>query len=349
MKRFLLLILTIVFLDGLYGSCNIDTLSIIPDTIEPRGSVTGSVFFSYKNDFSIEPQQKRGFAIERVYFGYKYDFSRDISARIIFDINHDPNLKSYFAYVKNAQLDWSIIKNLRLSAGMIALKQFDSQEKFWGLRYVMKPFAEQYNFGVYSDLGINLEFKVSNALYWNVFVLNGEGYKAIQDQDGTHKLGSSFLFKPNEEFTFKAYFDWFQGNDKHAPIDTSSITSINIFAGYKLNNQFSIGVEYNRLSNGQSYYKFAQGFDMSGWSVFGTLNITKKLNLFSRFDLLKSNYIEDISMNWNFDKDGYLILTGMQFSLEKNINFALNYRSWVPDNKAINTFHQLYLNMNFSF
>ena len=57
------------------------------------------------------------------------------------------------AYIKNAMLSWKT-GNFTLDFGLIGLEQFNVQEKFWGYRYIMKSFQDEYKFGSSADMDL---------------------------------------------------------------------------------------------------------------------------------------------------------------------------------------------------
>ena len=130
--------------------------------------------------------------------------------------------------------------------GLIGMKQFNDQEKFWGYRYIFKSFQDEHGFGSSADLGINAEFKLSKTLKANFLIVNGEGYKKLQDEDGKQKIGGSLIFLPVKGLTTKIYVD------SQPSVDSDAITTLSLFAGYKASD-WRLGVEYNKLNNGKKY------------------------------------------------------------------------------------------------
>ena len=46
-----------------------------------------------------------------------------------------------------------------------------------------KTFQDENKFGSSADLGVNAEIKLSEKIDLNLFALNGEGYKNVQDDN----------------------------------------------------------------------------------------------------------------------------------------------------------------------
>jgi len=98
--------------------------------------------------------------------------------------------------------------------GMIGGKQFNDQEKIWGYRYLYKTLQDEYKFGSSADLGVNAEIKLSDKLTSNVFIVNGEGYKNVQDEDGNQRFGTNLIYKLNKNITTKFYYDTHAGGSR---------------------------------------------------------------------------------------------------------------------------------------
>lgn len=321
-------------------------LSNAQDEYKPSGTATGTLFFNYHYNLTKDEEQKSAFEIERAYLGYIYSFSKNISTRIVFDVAHDG--KAYSAFAKNAQLDWQIIPKLKLTAGIFSLKQFDTQEELWGCRYLLKAYDDAYGLGPSADLGFNMEFRLNKIVTVNAFILNGEGYKSLQDKNGTQRFGGDIIIKPVKGLTMKLYGDMMPGKDKQIPKDTTNILNISAFVGYEINN-LKIGIEWNNMWNGKDYKTFADGYKLGGISIFSTYIITPKLELLARYDNLKSNKPDNSTEVWNLSNDGSLLLGGIQYMPVKGVRMALNYRARLYDNPGTITSSEIYINLGLNF
>ena len=220
--------------------------------IQPENQA--SKFFEFKNDFNKRCRKNTAFELKRVYLGYSYKFDDKISGKITYDIGSNSSGSAYTAYVKVAQLDWKVSSKVKFSLGLIGNKQFKGQENLWGYRYVYKSFQDEYKFGAeIADLGFNSEFKLNSKLTMNVFFLNGEGYKNVQDNDGNIRQGVSFFYDlPKKGFETRIYFD------SHDAKDASAITNSSFFLGYK-GDGGRLGLEYNKLNNARNYKSSQDG------------------------------------------------------------------------------------------
>ena len=234
------------------------------------------------------------------------------------------------AYVKNAMISWKK-GNMTLNGGLISTTQFNFQEKFWGYRYIMKDFQDMYKFGSSADLGISVAYKFTDWITADAIIVNGEGYKKIQKNDGLN-YGAGVTLTPAKGFQVRLYGGINEGAD-----DTQE-DKVNLaaFAGYK-GNKFSVGAEYNKMYNASN----KKDADQSGYSIFTTVKLAKNTELYARFDDL---YSKD---DWNIAKDEKAAIIGTQFKLGKYVKLAPNFRITSP--KADGADNKCYAFINFYF
>ena len=310
------------------------------DEFKPSGKPTFTVFWNYHADMTEDASKSSAFELKRAYLGYSYNFSEKVSAKVVMDVGSNSGGSSYTAYLKTAQLDWKAASGVNLSMGMIGMKQFKVQEKHWGYRYIFKSYMDQNGFGSSADLGINAEFKLSDFITANVTISNGEGYKKLQDEDGKQKFAGSLIITPAEGFTAKIYAD------SQAVEDSDAVSSVGIFAGYK-GDSWRIGGEYNKLNNAQKYSSPMVDYELDGFSFYSTYVISKKVEIFGRFDQLNSNTLAGESMPWNESKNGNQVIAGLQYAPIKGLKLAFNFQGFSYDDDAINNKSMLFLNAEF--
>lgn len=314
------------------------------EEFKPGGSGIGVVFFNYKYDLTQDVTRTSSFNLERAYLGYKYDFAKNLSGRVIFDVSYDNDAKAFTAWAKNAYMEWAVLPELKLSFGMIPLKHFDLQDKFWGYRYIMKTFTDEYGMGTTADLGLSAELPLNDFIAFNFYAVNGEGFKGIQDNYGVHRYGANATIKPAAGFIARLHYDvmankyssaeLINGNLVVTTMDTSTISVLSAFLGYEQKDLFRIGVEYNFMNNGASYRSPAEDFTSGGISVFGTYIFNPKFEIFARYD----NLTRDMPLlpeadlldpaRWE-NQRGSLVMAGVQYKPVKNVNLALNYRTFL--------------------
>lgn len=310
------------------------------EAFKPSGKMHFKVYWNYHADLTTDAAQTSAFDIKRTYFGYKYKLSKNISTKITFDVGKNDGGSAYTAFLKIAQLDWKVADGVKLSMGMIGMKQWNDQEHFWGYRYFFKSFQDQNGFGSSADVGINAEFKLAKNLKFDFLIVNGGGYKKLQDDNGYQKFGADLVFTPVKGLTTKIYVDSQNAENSKA------ISNLALFAGYKTAN-WRLGAEYNKLSNAKKYTSPTEDHNLDGFSVYSTYAFDKKWEIFGRYDQLTSNVLAGDIEAWNFSKDGSQIIFGIQVAPVKGLKFALNYQGYTFDNSALNTKSLVFLNAEF--
>ncbi|MAU25730.1 MAG: hypothetical protein CMC34_03145 [Flavobacteriaceae bacterium] len=310
------------------------------DQVNTKGQAHFKVFWNYHYDYTKDVDQVSAFELTRVYLGYKYTFNDKISAKITYDIGKNDAGSKHTAFIKIAQLDYKINPSIKISMGLIGGKQYNNQEKHWGYRYIYKTLQDENKFGPSADLGINAELEISKVLMANLFIVNGEGYKNLQDDNGNQRFGMSLIYNPSKLITTKLYYD------THASENSKSLNNIAFFAGYKADS-WKIGAEYNKMENGTSYKTAIDDHNLEGISVYGSYIFNDKIEIFARFDEISSNTLNGQNSSWNYEKDGILILFGAQYIAAKGVKFSINSRNFNYINDDIEDSSFIYFNAEF--
>ena len=302
-------------------------------TEEPKGKAIVQVFGNFHSGFGTE-NDDRGFELERSYLGYEYKLSKGLSVKGVMDIGKSNDVSDYqrIAYIKNAMVSWKT-SNLTLNGGLISTTQFNFQEKFWGYRYIMKSFQDQYKFGNSADLGISVTYKFTNWLSADAIIVNGEGYKKIQKNDGLN-YGLGTTLTPAKGLQIRLY----GGVNESSEQDKKNIVNMAAFIGYK-NDKFTIGAEYNKMWNAS----YKEGQDQYGYSVFASAKLNKKTDVYARLDDLCSKD------DWNEAKDEQNTILGAQFKLGKYVKIAPNFRMSMPKADGADNGYSAYINCYFGF
>ncbi|MBE6304685.1 MAG: porin [Bacteroidales bacterium] len=298
---------------------------------EPKGKAIVQVMGNFHTGFGAE-NGDRGFELERSYVGYEYNFGKGLSVKGVLDIGKSSSVDDYhrIAYIKNAQVSWKT-GNLTLNGGLISTTQFNFQEKFWGYRYVLKSMQDMYKFGSSADLGVSAAYKFTPWLSADAIIVNGEGYKKIQNKDGLN-YGLGVTLTPVKGFQVRLY----GGINESREAGKKDIVNMAAFAGYKCG-RFTVGAEYNYMMN--SSYK--DGNDLYGYSVFASVKLAKFANVFARFDDLYSK------KDWNISKDERAAIVGAQFMPCKYVKLAPNFRVNMPKADGAKEKYSFYLSCYF--
>lgn len=320
------------------------------------------VFGNFEYNATSETSKAYSFWIGRAHLGYEYNFNKQFSGKIVLDVGRpttigninviDKNGESmyvstnskegsyYTMTLKFASLQWHASPFLTIQAGGILQNHYITQEKFWGHRYLAETFQDRYYKTPSSDLGIISYFKINEMLNFDLALTNGEGFRFDQDPYGDIKLAGGVDYYPSKKIQTRLYYDRIQSS---APQKKAVQQLISIFAGYKQTDKIRVGAEYN--------YKFNHlhiiNHDLFGLSLFGSYQIKKDIEYFLRYDLVKSNPIKEQQIGWNNTNTGKAIITGLHYSLLKNISLSLNYQYWNPDQFDLNNQHHILLSFEY--
>lgn len=277
---------------------------------EQKGKAIIQIFTNFHSGFG-SANDKRGFDLDRSYLGYEYDLGKGLSIKGVMDIGKSSDVNDYqrIAYIKNALVTWRY-KKLTLSGGLIPMNQFSVQEKFWGNRYVMKSFQDQYKFGHSADLGISASYRFTDWVTTDVTIANGEGYKKVQVKDGM-LYSAGIKLNPLKALTLKLYGSINQKTDKEEK-DTYNLST---FLGYKTSD-FSFGGEYNWMKNAKNI----KHNNLHGVSAYGQARLASFAHLFVRYDQLFS--LGEIGRN----QEELSLMGGVEFKIGKYIKLSPNFR-----------------------
>lgn len=283
---------------------------------EKKGS--GKVILTGFANFNVQSHggdTKVGFQLDRTYLGYEHSFNNGIKIRGVIDFGKPSATDdyNYLAYIKNAYISWTR-KGLTISGGMISTTQFNMQEKFWGRRYIMKSYQDQYKFGASADLGISVAYNFADWVSGDFIVVNGEGYKKIESNRGL-LYGLGFTFTPIENFKIRLY----GGLNDSALDGESDRYNYAALVGYK-NDKFTLAGEFNMLQNANN----VSGQNLLGCSVYGSAKVHKLIDVYARYDYLTSN------SNWASD-DKSAVIAGFEIIPCKYVKISPNFRMDIPE------------------
>jgi len=302
------------------------------EEFKPYGKAFGRIFANFHDGISEASSEEAAFDLVRAYLGYEHFLSEEFSAKINLDIGSPDDLSEFskirrYAYFKNAYVQYKK-SGLTYQFGLISLKQFDLQELIWERRYMKKTFADEYKLGSSADLGMMAEYKFSDKFTADVTMMNGEGYSSLQSDD-VFKYAAGATFTPFKSLILRGYCDYMKD-------EVAQITPV-AFISYTYKDNFNIAGEYNYQFNNNH----KEGEDLYGYSIFSKYNLSKKLQLFARYDQLSSNIPDEKTTPWQLSKDGTALIGGIQFAPIKGIKVALDYQDWYP--RAANMSNKSYI------
>ena len=322
-----------VILAGILACIGITAQAQDAKVEDPKDKAIVQVFGNFHSGFG-ETNNDRGFELERSYLGYEYKLGDGLSVKGVMDIGKSSDVSDYqrIAYIKNAMVSWKK-GDFTLNGGLISTTQFNFQEKFWGYRYIMKSFQDEYKFGSSADLGLSASYKFADWVSADAIIVNGEGYKKIQKNNGLN-YGLGLTLTPVKGFQVRLY----GGLNESGQDGKSDVVNMAAFAGYKCD-RFTIGAEYNHMLNASN----TKGNDQFGYSAFASVKVAKNADIYARFDDLYSKN------DWNISKDEQAAIIGAQFKLGKYVKVAPNFRMSMPKADGEKNEYSAYVNCYFGF
>lgn len=188
-------------------------------------------------------------------------------------------------------------------------------EKAWGKRYIYKSLQDENKWANSADLGLTLDYKLSDNLSLDFQVLNGEGYKNLQSADGLMRSGAGLIYKQGN-YSLRASTDYIPS--EFDSLDDQVITTL---AGVMKMNSITVGGEYNIMENTGNILDNTK----IGISIYGNYKIDDNLSLFGRYDKITS---EDAEENkWDRSNDGKLTIVGVERKMTKGVTLSLNMQT----------------------
>ena len=223
-----------------------------------------------------------------------------------------------------------------MSFGITSTRLFGYQQKFWGKRYIANTFQRLNGYGFVADLGFVLDYKFNDIFQADFTLMNGEGYEELQ-LDNSVKASFGLIITPVRQLAIRLY------GDLNRPQGIWQSTLIG-FAGFK-NELISIGVEVNYQSN----HDLIGGHHAWGLSGTGGISLSKKSEIFARYDYSSSVTMPGDILHWNYLMDGSLAILGYQYTFSTYVKMALNYQGSYPYNPIAQITDAFFINAVFKF
>jgi hypothetical protein len=312
---------------------------LISQTIISQGKPVAEIFTDFH--YSINDTSKTtGFGITRAHLGYKYTPEGDFSALLMINIGTPEDLAEgsvlkRYAFFREASIAYKKEK-ITVNFGMVSTRYEDFQQAFWGKRYLGPEYQAAYGYGSVADLGVVVDYRLSDLLKFDFSLLNGKGYSNVQ-YDNSLKTAFGFNISTSNNIFIRLYGDLMRSQG----ILQNTLIG---FAGIK-NSFFSIGVEGSHKTN----LDLTEGHDVWGISSTGSIFLNKKTEIFARYDYAASVKVAEEVLQWDYQKDATYFIGGIQRTLNDYLIIALNYRRMNPYAPGEKTTNAIYINARFRF
>ncbi|TAL63733.1 MAG: hypothetical protein EPN88_11955 [Bacteroidetes bacterium] len=308
-------------------------------TVVNQGKPIAEIFTDFHFYFN-DTTKRTGFDLNRAHIGYNFLPGGNFSSTIIINVGTPEDLAvgskpKRYAFFREASIAYTEDK-LTISFGITNTRIFDFQQKFWGKRYLGPEFQALYGYGTVADLGVVIDYRISEILKVDLSVLNGEGYTNIQ-VDNSLKTAFGITITTPDKLAIRLYGDIM----KPGNVWQSTLIA---FAGFK-NDLISFGAEASYKSN----LDLTEGHHAWGISATGSFYLNEKSEIFGRYDYAASVHVPGEVLHWDYIKDGSYLIGGIQHTLSSNLNMALNWRGTFPYDPDKHHTDAIYLNALFSF
>ena len=321
--------------------CSTNLFGQSDSTFRNNGKLYGDVFLN--SNYNID-KSTLSFRLNRVHLGYRYNFSPLLYFNGMFEsaledyepmpdslggeYNHITNLFEFCLGFKYSYFEGKF--------GLIGTELNQQQEQLWKHRLIDKVFADKYGYAPTNDFGFLISYIPTDWIKTDVAITNGEGHKSLQ-ADSSFRYAGGITLRLAESIVLRGYIDMVNFTNS---VQTNTIGIL----GFD-NKQLTIACEWNQQNN----HDGNKGYHRNGLSVYGNLLFAGKYQVFARYDYVNSNKTNNLINNWNEAADGSLIIAGLQYSLVKGVNLALDYRMWNPGLEGDDTRSFLFFDVELFF
>jgi len=308
-------------------------------TVNSSGHPIAEIFTDFHLNLN-DTSKTTGFGLNRAYLGYNFASVDHFSGSVIVNAGNPEDLApgsipKRYAYIREASLTYSDEK-LKIAFGITGTELFEFQQRFWGKRYIANTYQSINGYGFIADLGIVIDYQISDILKADITLMNGEGYNNIQ-LDNSLRSSVGFTLTPENGFAFRVYGDIAHTKKLWQPMFVG-------FAGFK-NEKITIGAEITYKSN----LDLNQGHHAWGFSGTGSVHLAEKTEMFARYDYSNSAIAKGEFRRWNHLLDGDFLVLGIQRTFNGFVKIALDYQGVYPYDPEVSRSEQVLINALFKF
>jgi hypothetical protein len=313
---------------------------IFNQTVSPTVHPITEIFTDFHLNLN-DTSGTTGFGLNRAYLGLNFiPEDNHFSSIIIINIGKPEDLAPgseprRYTFIREASISYSTEK-LKLNFGITGTRLFNFQQKFWGKRYIANTYQSLNGYGFVADLGIALDYQLSDIVKADITVMNGEGYSNIQ-LDNSIRTAMGFTITPASNLAFRLYGDFTRVKSLWQPMFIG-------FAGFK-SDKFTIGAEVTYKSN----LDLIRGHHAWGISGTGAISLAEKTEVFARYDYSSSVIASDEVQRWNYLNDGNFFVAGIQHTFNEYVKIALDYQGTKPYDSDRQKSEAIFINALFKF
>ena len=187
-----------------------------------------------------------------------------------------------------------------------------------------------------ADAGLTADYKLSEKLSIDAQVLNGEGYKKAQGENGLFRGGLGLTYTMSERIALRVNRDI---NPRATYGEEDASQHITALAIAYTGDNFNLGADKSVMTNAGNKIDVKKDL----LSVYGSYKLNDKYTYFSRYDNVTSE--ED----WNLEKDGNFTVIGIERQMAKGVKLAINVQSWTGAEENAEAKRTLFMNLEYKF
>ena len=311
----------------------------------PPPTFDGVTYLQWGMNLSDGANSANAFDLTRVYFGARQELGDHLATRVLFDAGRGADNTKEYVFIKNAFVEWKDpAPDVKLQAGMIGTPYIGYTERFWGHRYAILSFTDEYKLLSSADLGIGAQGTHADGIAdWGAALINGEGY-GKPEVDATKTLQTRLSLDPLADGGGKVrvVITAF-GSFGTAPPDTDPETTGNQVGDPTLLYTGALGFKMDYLLVWAEYTGRRIGAQVtSGHSTTVMSTIPEKASIYVRYD--------------NLDPDGDTVddamdrvFAGVSHDFYRKVSLALQYDSTLPEAAPDVPTHGVYLKAQAGF
>ena len=287
------------------------------------GRISGYMFGDYYYivaDHRADIEDMNGFWFRRIYLAYDKELDDGLSTRLKLEMGSPGDFSTSEKMspdIKDAYLKWTCGRT-QVLFGISATPTWETVEKIWGYRAVEKTPVDLQKFGSSRDFGISVKGKLGRAgkVYYHAMFGNGSSNKSETNKQ--KKVMGSLGAWLTDNFIVEGYAD-FDGRPDH-----QNRATLQGFVAYKTDRArvgFQFMYQHRQMGAGEP------SLDMNIWSGFAAAQITGKVAVFGRVDIISDPNPDGAAIAYiPFDETAKatFIVGGLDFHLSSRLHVMPN-------------------------
>lgn len=259
-----------------------------------------------------------GIDVKRFYFTVDHAFDEVWSANLTTDFNYSAADSETQLFVKKAYVQAKLGDAATFRAGAADMPWIPFVENIYGYRFVEPTITDRLHFANSADWGLHVAGHAGDKLSYQASLVNGGGYRN-PSRSRNMDFAARVAFEPIAGLTLAiGGYNGDRGHDLGTAPAQHTASRYDALAAY-VRPTFRIGAEYFH-ANDWNDVTTAAADAADGYSAFASVGLSRRLNLFGRYDHARLSKRLDPALT-----DRYYNL-GFAWQLRTNIDVAVAYK-----------------------